>query len=387
MLGGGSMMRIFAVLAAGLAGVLFFAFMITDSTQAVQRGHRGTGMALMYKPAALEALKPLNAIPEAEDPADPPIIGQPTITERYKNIQVLKDLSVNELSRVMAGFVAWVAPEEGCVYCHNTQNMASDEKYTKVVARRMLQMTRTINNEWTQHVGSTGVTCWTCHRGQHVPSGDWFSAAPQKARMLGNRDGQDTAGVATNGNTSLPYDPLTTYLTTPDANVRVQGTRPLAGSNPTSVKKAEHTYALMIYMAKSLGVNCDYCHNTRALARWEQSSPQRVTAWYGLRMVRSLNINYLVPLKPLFPEYRLSPEGDGPKVACATCHKGTYKPLYGVSMKADWPEFWRRGGVDTSNEVRTLPVNHPRPDPQLAKAGLPDWETGYAPEPIPAEEE
>ncbi|NCU85575.1 MAG: photosynthetic reaction center cytochrome c subunit, partial [Betaproteobacteria bacterium] len=36
----------------------------------------------------------------------------------------------------------------------------------------------------------------------------------------------------------------------------------------------------------------------------------------------------------------------GWKLACEmrpTCHKGTYKPLYGVSMKADWPEFWRRG--------------------------------------------
>jgi photosynthetic reaction center cytochrome c subunit len=381
------MIRVFAAVAAAFVGVLFLAYMLTDSTDAVQRGFRGTGLAIMYKPDAVEALRPLNAIPEPEDPADPPIIGQPTITERYKNIQVLKDLSVNELSRVMAAFVTWVAPEEGCVYCHNTQNMASDEKYTKVVARRMLQMTRTINNEWTQHVGSTGVTCWTCHRGQAVPSGDWFARPQQQVRMLGNRDGQDQAGVATVGNSSLPNDPLTTFLTRPDDNIRVQGTRPLAGANPTSVKRAEHTYGLMIYMSKSLGVNCDYCHNTRALARWEQSSPQRITAWYGIRMVRSLNINYLVPLKGLFPEYRLSPEGDGPKVACATCHKGSYKPLYGETMKGDWPEFWRRGGVDTSNEVRTLPVNHPLADPALVKVGLPEGETGYAPEPVPPEDE
>jgi photosynthetic reaction center cytochrome c subunit len=367
-----------------IGSLLFVAFMLTETTEPVQRGYRGTGMVVMYKPAAVEALKPLNAIPEAEDLADPPIIGQPTITERYKNIQVLKDLSVNELSRVMAAITTWVAPEEGCVYCHNTQNMASDEKYTKRVARRMLQMTRTINNTWTQHVGSTGVTCWTCHRGQAVPSGDWFSRPIQQERMLGNRDGQDQAGVATVGNSSLPNDPLTTYLMSADpGSIRVQGTRPLAGANPISVKKAEHTYGLMIYMAKSLGVNCDYCHNTRALARWEQSSPQRVTAWYGIRMVRSLNVNYLIPLQSQFPDYRLSKEGDGPKVACATCHKGIYKPLYGVTMKGDWPEFWRRGGVDTSTELPTLPVGHPEPDPQLVKTGLPDWETGYAPEPIP----
>jgi len=147
------MIRIFVAVAAAFAGVLFLGYMLTDRTQPVQRGFRGTGMVVMYTPAAVESLKPINAIPEPEDPADPPIIGQPTITERYKNIQVLKDLSVNELSRVMAAFSTWVAPEVGCEYCHNTKNMASDEKYTKVVARRMLQMTRTINNEWTQHVG------------------------------------------------------------------------------------------------------------------------------------------------------------------------------------------------------------------------------------------
>jgi hypothetical protein len=36
-------------------------------------------------------------------------------------------------------------------------------------------------------------------------------------------------------------------------------------------------------------------------------------------------------------------------VGCATCHKGTYKPLFGNSMKNDYPELWRAGGplIDT----------------------------------------
>ena len=33
---------------------------------------------------------------------------------------------------------------------------------------------------------------------------------------------------------------------------------------------------------------------------------------------------------------RLGPDGDGPKVGCATCHKGTFKPLYGVSPLTDY---------------------------------------------------
>ncbi len=37
----------------------------------------------------------------------------------------------------------------------------------------MLQMTRAINAQWKQHVADTGVTCYTCHRGQPVPAEVW----------------------------------------------------------------------------------------------------------------------------------------------------------------------------------------------------------------------
>lgn len=86
-------------------------------------------------------------------------------------------------------------------------------------------------------------------------------------------------------------------------------------------------------------VNCTYCHITRAFGRWEQSTPQRVTAWYGIRMARDFNGAYLNPLKTVFPAHRLGPEGDGPKIGCETCHKGAYKPLYGVSMLRVYPEL------------------------------------------------
>jgi photosynthetic reaction center cytochrome c subunit len=56
-------------------------------------------------------------------------------------------------------------------------------------------------------------------------------------------------------------------------------------------------------------------------------------------MVRSLNQDFLEPLRPVFPDYRLGPAGDAPKVGCETCHKGAFKPLYGVSMLGDYPEL------------------------------------------------
>ena len=68
-------------------------------------------------------------------------------------------------------------------------------------------------------------------------------------------------------------------------------------------------------------------------------APQRATAWYGIRMVRDLNNAYLVPLAATFPPNRHGPAGDGPKLNCATCHQGAFKPLYGASMVASHPEL------------------------------------------------
>jgi photosynthetic reaction center cytochrome c subunit len=253
----------------------------------------------------------------------------------------------------MAALSAWVAPKEGCNYCHNPKNLASDEKYTKRVARKMLLMTRRINTEWKSHVAEVGVTCWTCHRGESVPSGAWYTRAElaMTPSMIGNKDNQNTPGIANVGNSALPFDPLTNYLIT-DNEIRVQGVAPLAGTNPyplNGVKKAEMTYAMMIYISNSLGVNCTYCHFSRAFGSWPDSSPQRATGWYGIRMVRDLNKSFLLPVASILPSYRLGSKGDGPKVGCATCHKGTYKPLFGNSMKSDYPELWRAGGpqIDT----------------------------------------
>jgi photosynthetic reaction center cytochrome c subunit len=107
-------------------------------------------------------------------------------------------------------------------------------------------------------------------------------------------------------------------------------------------------------------VNCTYCHNTRSFAAWDASTPQRATAWYGIRMVRALNDNYLDPLASTFPANRHGPEGDGPKLNCATCHQGAFKPLYGAAMAKDYPELQ---GVSTAAQ----PVA-PVPDAATANA-------------------
>ena len=48
-----------------------------------------------------------------------------------------------------------------------------------------------------------------------------------------------------------------------------------------------------------------YCHNTWSFADWEGSTPQRVTAWHGIRM-RDINTQYLTA-GPCLPGHRLGP--------------------------------------------------------------------------------
>ena len=308
-----------------------------------QIGYRGTGMEQNINPRRQEMLKAMNQIGGIQPPAD---ASGPLAKDLYQNVQVLSDLSVGEFTRVMLSMTEWVTPAEqkNCTYCHNGENYADESKYTYQVARSMLKMTRDINTNWKSHVKDTGVTCHTCHRGGPVPSYVWY-ADPGSGRenaFVGTRAGQNSAitglGVTTIGHSSLPYDPYSPFLLG-DLNIRVEGPTALPTGNRRSIKQAEWTYSLMVHMSNSLGVNCTYCHNTRAWADWQQSTPQRTVAWHGIRMARGLNNKYLVPLTDVFPANRKGPQGDVAKINCQTCHQGVYKPYFGESMAKAYPEL------------------------------------------------
>ena len=296
----------------------------------VQTGFRGLGLEYVENPRTLEdSVAALEArLPSVTPP--PAALGDlpPAAPGTYENVQVLGHLSEAEFTLTMNALVQWVAPEEGCNYCHvvaaDSVNYAADDIYTKIVARRMLQMVQDINVNWTRHVGEEkGVNCWTCHQGQPVPSNYWFY---------------------TDENQPLRY-----YLDRDDA--RVQGPYALTsqGPNRQSIKQTEWTYAVMINMSNALGVNCTYCHNSARFADWDESSPQRVTALRGGRMIRDANMEYMVSLQGVWPQSvddyagypdrpRLGPMGDGPKLQCSTCHIGAYKPQY--SHPASWGVGW-----------------------------------------------
>ncbi len=307
-----------------------------------QRGYRGTGMQQVTNPRTEQARQAANMPPEISPPARVRP-NAPKAGTTYQNVQVLKDLSIAEFGRTMDAMTTWVSPKASCAYCHVEGNFADDGKYTKVVARRMLQMTQDINSKWAAHVGSTGVTCYTCHRGENLPAERWFLPVAQQrpSGFIGNRAEQNLAGASV-GLTSLPDNVFSTYLLAEQtaAPIRVAATQALPGGTRTTTQQTESTYGLMIHLSSSLGVNCTYCHNSRAFSSWGESSPQRVTAWHGLRMVRNVNSEYLSPLGSTFPEIplgRLGPSKDAAKVNCATCHRGVNKPLYGAKMAEHYP--------------------------------------------------
>jgi photosynthetic reaction center cytochrome c subunit len=320
-----------------LGAVVLLAGCERPSPDSIQRGYRGTGMLQVYNPRIVESINAKNQLPDVIPAAD---ASGPRASQAFQNVKVLGDVSVAEFTRVMTAMAAWVAPNEGCAYCHNLQNFADDKLYTKVVARRMLEMTRHINSDWKTHVANTGVTCFTCHRGQPVPSNVWFKEAPQAngSDFIGDRAGQNAPSTKV-ALMSTPSDPFTPFLLE-SKNVRVYSTTALPdGTNRSSLKQTEYTYSLMTHISSSLNVNCTYCHNTRSFGSWEGNPPQRATAWYGIRMARDLNVAYLAPLQSTFPANRLGPTGDSPKVNCATCHQGVYKPLNGAPMIKDYPEL------------------------------------------------
>lgn len=340
--------KVAAVVGLGVAAAVTLLTFERPPVDTVQRGFRGTGMELTYRPPALARLEAANQAPEPIAPI--PAVG-PRAGQVYQNVRILGDLPVGQFTRLMAAMTTWVAPttgpNAGCAYCHQGENFAAEGVYTKDVSRRMLQMTRHINETWSSHVGATGVTCYTCHRGNAVPAEVWAKNTgpnPHNANTVASLRGGQNLAMRANAYSSLPFDAFSTFLAADPADIRMASRQIRPGNNPNSTMDAEWTYGLMMHFSQSLGVNCTYCHNTQNFASWDVSPPTRATAWHGIRMTRDVNTNFMEPLQPVFagpgvPAGRLGPHGDVLKVSCGTCHQGAFKPLLGAQMANQYPEL------------------------------------------------
>ncbi|WP_299374192.1 photosynthetic reaction center cytochrome PufC [uncultured Tateyamaria sp.] len=344
-----------AIAVGVVGGAIFAAALIVTwgnpyQTESMQTGPRGTGMSVPEYNVARTAADPTIEAYYTEEPYIPEG-GEELAKDIYENVQVLGDLTDDNFNRVMLAMTQWVSPEEGCAYCHGDVDISeygSDDLYTKVVSRRMIQMTQNINENWDGHVNAVaevGVNCYTCHRGQNVPSDIWFNVTPVNEAAGGWAAVQNRA-TPMSTSTSLPSSALEVYLTDYDSEVNVHDLESRVAGVPGltedvhTIQKTEMTFSLMNYFSNSLGVNCVFCHNSRAFYDAAQYTPQWGIAQQGRQMVIEMNQEYLIPLKDTYPENRLGPiYADAPKAACRTCHKGYQRPLQGMNMTADWPEL------------------------------------------------
>ena len=85
---------------------------------------------------------------------------------QFKNVQVLTDLSEEQLEDYMALVVESLGVKK-CTFCH-AQDKSSDEKEHKVIARTFMKMVKDLNEGFFKD-REKKVTCYTCHRGQEKP--------------------------------------------------------------------------------------------------------------------------------------------------------------------------------------------------------------------------
>jgi Photosynthetic reaction centre cytochrome C subunit len=88
----------------------------------------------------------------------------------FKNVQILKGISVQEFMETMGFFSA--STNLNCTGCHGEESAGSWEKYAddppmKQKARSMMLMVNAMNR--TYFAGQRKLTCYTCHRNAEIP--------------------------------------------------------------------------------------------------------------------------------------------------------------------------------------------------------------------------
>jgi len=96
----------------------------------------------------------------------PPSSKEERAEQKYKNIQLLRGIPSERLTKIMFSFKASLGVD--CTYCHIKDQFEKDDKPQKQTARKMIQLVRDTNAK----LGTTTsrVTCFTCHRGQTRPA-------------------------------------------------------------------------------------------------------------------------------------------------------------------------------------------------------------------------
>jgi len=100
--------------------------------------------------------------------------AQPPAIVETPTVKVLTGLTVHEFETEMQ--LMTLALGASCGTCHVARNFASEDSPRKIAARRMLEMTKAINQQFfPDHRPAEGesrlgrITCFTCHQGELHP--------------------------------------------------------------------------------------------------------------------------------------------------------------------------------------------------------------------------
>ena len=89
----------------------------------------------------------------------------------FKNMQQLKGVQAGRVLRAMGSFSR--ALGVNCAHCHLVDEWEKDDRPTKDIARGMIRMVGSINNEQLKSIAKlrpeASVSCSTCHRGTTRP--------------------------------------------------------------------------------------------------------------------------------------------------------------------------------------------------------------------------
>jgi hypothetical protein len=260
----------------------------------------GTEDAGTLPPDAVKGYGPVDQSAPLDFTTQPAAVPHTYVGGKLYNVQVLKQYSYVALLGQMNYFTGALGVQ--CTYCHNVQNFAYDTP-TKKIARTMIIMSNEVGQAWIAPVKhdypnyavNGAVGCVTCHRG-----------APR-------------LGVSWN---IVPVQFL---------DYRYKST-----------KQVGYVVNSMYSAARSLGVNCLFCHNTADFISL-QYYPTNQIAHRMWAMVDKINHEYL--------------PANVKAVTCYTCHQG-----------AKWPQALVTAGLDQApaEAAAAHPEVHLNPGAHLA---------------------
>jgi hypothetical protein len=263
--------------------------------------------------------------------------GDRPVEQVRKNIQVLKGLPSSQLFPLMNFVSASLGVR--CAYCHVNQGgdnwvWESDDKETKRTARQMMRMVLELNRNNLAAFRGSGVTCFTCHRGQS-------EAARMPPLPLAESGHEEGAGKEANVVEALPSadEVLNRYVESVGGRAAVsklksrvmRGTREASQGRswPMEITVKEPDRYLMVVNIPQQG---EIRQGFNGVTAWVKNSQgvRELNANELITVKQSVELSKVIKISEPFP--RMTVKGKE-KVGAVEAYVLEYSPAEGVTEK------------------------------------------------------